>query len=338
MKRILAIVVLASLLLVTVGCSSSSSPAPTSTAAPSANTSASAPVAQLDWPKRDITFIIPFSAGGGTDLVGRAIADGMSRDLGVNVVVENKPGGGSLVGIHEAIAKPADGYTMCLVTDSLSTSPYASESGVTLDMYTPLAQVTTAYPTISIDANLPYNTLQEFIDAAKEQPGKFRIAMSGSRGVFEVFAQRFEDLAGIEMIHVPYDSGNEASLAIAGGHIECAIVSSNEIIPLLETGNVKILCIFAPQRDKLIPDVPTGKEAGIDYVDATVRGIILPKGVDQAVLDRLSVALESAIAEQSFLDFLDSQGFNLTYLDQKGYIETLQEKDAAYKAVYESWG
>lgn len=288
-------------------------------------------------PEKDVTMVVPFDAGGGVDLVGRALADALSNYWGVNVVVENMGGGGSLVGCSSALARPADGYTICMMTDSLVLSPYSTESGITLDQYTPLAQITISSPTMTINADLPYETLEEFMDAVKADPGGFNMGTVGAKGIWAIFAQSFANQYGLEFTMVPYDSGNEAQLAVAGGHLECTMQNAAEVVAQVEAGALRTLCVFGEERDPALPDVPTAQELGIDYATGSFRGVMVANGIDEDIMAGLSAGIEAAIQSPDFVSFMESQGLPISYMNSDEFAAKLVDLDGEFETIFAEW-
>lgn len=354
MKKILALLLSMTMVIVLAACGNST-PAPASTAAPDtkpteAVTEAPTEVApeteapetepapaDLWVPEKDVTLIVPFNAGGGVDLVGRALADALKNYWGVNVVVENIGGGGSLLGCNEALGRPADGYTLCMMTDSLVISPFNTDNGITKDQYTPLAMIKISSPAMTINADLPYEDMDAFVEAVKAAPGEFNMGTVGARGVWAVFAQAFANKYDLEFTMVPFDTGNDAQLEVAGGHLECTMQNAAEVAEQVKAGNLRCLCVFGDERDAALPDVPTAKEIGYDYSAGSFNGVMVANGIAPEIMDGLNAAIAAAVEDPDFVKFMDSQGIPVTYLNSDDFSQRIDEVTDEFAEIFENW-
>jgi tripartite-type tricarboxylate transporter receptor subunit TctC len=273
-----------------------------------------APMAAAEYPEREITLIVPWAPGGGTDLVARFLGDLMEKDLGKPVVVVNKPGGGGLVGFNQIAAAKPDGYTVGITTNSQILQKYSASSYLDWRAFSPIAlhNYDPAAFTVKIDA--PWKTIEEALAFAKANPMKMRVANSGPGAIWHVAAALLGSKTGIQFTHVPYAGGNPAAVAVAGGHVEATAASPAEAGTLVRGGKLRILAIASNKRDPLYPDVPTFKERGIDFAFGVWRCLVAPKDTPKEIIARLEKSANKAAHDPRFVDFMTKNGFGQAYM------------------------
>lgn len=284
---------------------------------------------KADFPTKNITVICPWAAGGGTDAILRAVVSAAEKNLGVTMTVENKTGGGGAIG-HAAIkdAKP-DGYTIGMITFELNSLPQQGLIDFTYQDYDPLIRVNADAATLTVKADAPYNTVADFVEYAKKNPGKLSIGNSAPGSVWHIGAGLLANETGIEVKHIAFEGAAGAVTALAGGHIDAVSVSLAEVKSQLDAGNVKVLGIMDERRSKAYPDIPTFKEQGFDIAYFTWRGMALPKGVDPAVKAIILDAFTKAMDDPEFKATAEKLNLNLAY-------QTPEEFAAFLKDNYES--
>lgn len=294
--------------------------------------------AQEDWPSQPIELIVPWSAGGGTDRLARAIAPLLEEELGVSVPVINRPGGTGVVG-HTAIANAEpDGYTMGFITPQLLTGPILGMTELSYHDLQPLAMINADPGAVTVSAEAPWDTLGEFLDYAKEHPGEVRVGNSGPGGTWHIVAVSLEREAGLDLIHTPYDGAAPAITDMLGGHIEAVTVSAVEVGPQVEGGLAKMLAVTATERLDAFPDVPTAEEAGLPLDLGTWRGLAVPEGTPDDVVQRLQDALRAVVEDEEFQAFMQEEGFGLRFLPADEFVNFLEAQEAAYEAFFEQEG
>jgi tripartite-type tricarboxylate transporter receptor subunit TctC len=269
--------------------------------------------AVAEYPEREITMIVPWAAGGGTDLVTRFLSDLMEKDLGKPVVVVNKPGGGGLVGFNQIAAAKPDGYTVGINTNSQILQKYSASSYLDWRAFSPIAlhNYDPAAFTVKIDA--PWKTIEEALAFAKANPMKMRISNSGPGAIWHVAAALLGSKVGVQFTHVPYGGANPAAVALAGGHVEATTASPAEVGMLVKGGKLRILAIASDKRDPLFPDVPTFKERGIDVVFGVWRCLVAPKNTPKEIIARLEKSANKAVHDPRFIEFMTKNGFGQAY-------------------------
>jgi len=271
------------------------------------------PAAMAAYPEKEITIIVPWAAGGGTDLIARFMADLMEKDLGKPVVVVNKPGGGGLVGFKQIAAAPPDGYTLGITTNSQILQKYSASSYQDWRDMAPIALHNYDPSGFTVKADAPWKNIKEALDFAKANPGKMRVANSGPGAIWHVAAALLGNKTGIQFTHVPYAGANPASVAVAGGHVEATSVSPAEVGTLVRGGKLRILAIASEKRDALFPEVPTFKESGIEFVFGVWRCLVAPKNTPKDIISKLEASAKKAVENPKFKDFMVKNGFGQSY-------------------------
>jgi len=251
------------------------------------------------FPSRAITLIAPSVPGGSTDAVCRAMADVVSRRLGVPVVVENKAGaGGTLGGLALASAKP-DGYTVALLP--LGVFRIALMQKTSFDPLRDIAYVAGLGGFVfglAVPATSPYGTLKEFLEDARKNPGKLTYGHAGVGTTPHLAVEELAQKAGIQLTAVPYKGSNEALAALLGGHVSM-MSGTTEFAPHVQAGKLRVLATLGAKRAAAFPDVPTLRESGVDIVNESPFGLGVPRGTDPQVIRQLHDAFRSALEDAS---------------------------------------
>lgn len=275
------------------------------------------------FPEKEVTMIVPFSAGGGTDAVARALADAAKDYLGQPVVIENKTGGAGAVGMTEGANVKADGYTITMITRELVSLPLMDLAQITSDDFKLIANINQDPAMILVKPDSKYETVQDLIDDAKAKPGEIKFA-STAKPNFYLLA--VETNQGVKFNQIPYNGAAEAIPAVLGGHVDFTITNPGEAVAQVKAGQLRPLAVMSEERLEGFPDVPTMKEAGIDVVSGTWRGLAVPKETPQEVVDTLAAAFEKATQDQKFVDFMNKANLGIYYLNSEDY-KTFIEND-----------
>ncbi|VYU55180.1 tripartite tricarboxylate transporter substrate binding protein [Metakosakonia massiliensis] len=292
-----------------------------------------APVKAADYPTKQIDLVVPYAAGGGTDLVARAFADAAKKHLPVSIGVINKPGGSGAIGFSEIAAARPNGYKIGLGTVELTTLPSLGMVRFKTSDFTPIARLNADPAAITVRADAPWNTVEEFLQWSKENPGKVRIGNSGTGAIWHLAAAALEDKTGAKFTHVPYDGAAPAVTGLLGGHIEAVSVSPGEVINHVKGGKLKTLAVMSDERIKNMPDVPTLKEKNIDLSIGTWRGLIVPKKTPQNVVDVLAKAAKETAEEPAFQDALNKLNLNYAWQDSAGFQQQIVEQEAYFATL-----
>lgn len=290
------------------------------------------------FPRQGLTLICPYSPGGGTDLFCRGLARAMEPLLGRNVTVTNVTGGGGAVGFSAGLLARPDGHTLTAVTFELLSLPPQGLVPFTHDDFELLVRVNMDPSAVTVRADFPASTLQEFIAHARAKEGKLSIGTSGPASVWHLAAARLARTAKFEARLVPFGGAAPAVTALVGGHIDAVTVGPGEVMSQVKSGQLKILAIMSEERLAAWPAVPTGREAGVDVVFGTWRGIAVPRQVPAAARDVLRAALGQAARSAEFAAFAESVGLNLAIAEGDAFKSAVAAQAREVTAMMQELG
>jgi tripartite-type tricarboxylate transporter receptor subunit TctC len=267
--------------------------------------------AQEPYPSKPIRFILPFPPGGGTDLLGRLIAERLGASLGQPVVTENRGGAGGNVGAEAAAHSPPDGYTLVLVAPSLAISPtlYTKLNYDPVKDFAPIALVAQVPNVMISHPSVPAATLAEFIAYARANPGKLNFGSGGSGTSNHLAGELFNLRTGARLVHVPYKGVNLAMQGALAGEVHLVFIGVPVPAPHIKAGKLRGLAVLARERSPLIPDVPTAAEAGLPDFDVTTwYGILAPAGTPRPIIRRLNSELKKMMEAPEVKERLAAMG------------------------------
>jgi len=254
----------------------------------------SAAGAQEAYPSRPVKFILPFPPGGGTDILGRVIAEQLSANLGQPVVTENRGGAGGNVGAEAAAHSAPDGYTIVLVAPSLAISKtlYSKLNYDPVKDFAPISLVATVPNVMITNPAVEAKNLQEFIELARSRPGAMNYGSGGAGTSNHLAGELFNIVTGTKLVHVPYKGVNLAMQGVLAGEIQLVFIGIPAALPHIKAGKLRALALVAPQRSPALPEVPTVAEAGLkDFEVTTWYGILAPAGTPRPIVSRLNAEL-----------------------------------------------
>jgi tripartite-type tricarboxylate transporter receptor subunit TctC len=267
----------------------------------------------LDFPKKPIVVIVPYMAGGTTDIATRALAEAAKKHFGQPVIVENRPGGGSAVGVGSIVGKEPDGYLVSVAVEGLHRTSYMNKlSFDTVKDVTPIIQFCGYIFGIWVRADSPFKTLKDLVDYAKANPGKISYMASGIGGGGHIATEELAYYAGIKFTLVPSKGDAEATTALLGGHIDVGACTSG-LVPLLRAGKVRLLAIYTEKRAEMLPDVPTVAECGYKVIHNNPITVLGPKGMPKNIVKALHDGFRKAIDEPSFRATLEKYEMPVMY-------------------------
>lgn len=299
---------------------------------------ATLPAYSASYPSRSIEVIVPYAAGGGTDLVARAFVDSANKYLPKSMGVVNKTGGGGAVGLTEIIMARPNGYKIGIGTVELTMLPNLGLVNWKASDVTPIARLNAEPSAISVKADAPWKTYEEFIAYAKANPGKIRIGNSGSGAIWHIAAEALGEKTGTKFTHIPYDGANPAVTALLGGHIEAVSVSPAEVVTHVQNGTVRILAVMADKRLNKFPNVPTLKELGVDLSIATWRGLVVPNKTPDDVKKVLEEAANKAANDPSFIQSLEKMNLTPAYLNSSEFKQVIVKDDEFFNQIMQKLG
>ncbi|HSU44462.1 MAG TPA: tripartite tricarboxylate transporter substrate binding protein [Casimicrobiaceae bacterium] len=244
-----------------------------------------------EYPSRPVKIVVPFAAGGPADVYARFLAQRMQEAMGQPFVIENRPGGGSVVGT-EIVAKSApDGYTLLLMsnTHTVNESLMPNKPFALMRDFTPVAPINYSDLVLVVNPDVKARTLQELIALAKSEPGKLNYASSGPGTPYHMAGELFKSMAGLDIVHVPYKESSAARTGVLGGQVEMMFDAVTVMNEHVKAGKVRALATSGKVRSSVMPDVPTLSEAGVPGYEAVIwLGLIAPKSTPPAIVNRLN--------------------------------------------------
>src|SRR5512136_633987 len=290
-------------------------------------------VQAADFPAKEVQIIIPWAAGGATDLIFRALAATTGKFLGKAVVVVNRPGGAGAVRYTECMKAQPDGYTLDSAIKPLTILPHQVTTAFTYKSFEPVINVVRDPGMFLVRSDSPWKSLKEFLDYAKKNPDMITVGNSGAGGGVHLIALAFEKTAGVKFNHIPFAGGGPSVTAILGGHVNAVSVSPPEGIEHVKAGKLKIVALFAEKRFELFPDVRTVKEQGIDFVMGMWRGLVAPKGTPPDVIKKLHDAFKQGMDDPVFQKNAKDMVVNLSYLWPKAFRKLMSQDDEFYSKL-----
>jgi tripartite-type tricarboxylate transporter receptor subunit TctC len=289
------------------------------------------------YPTKAVTFIVPFPAGGRTDLTARLVSQFLERHLGAPTAVVNKAGAGGVLGAKEVSRARPDGYTLGFFSTGVLTTQYTVPTPTDLKDYELVAIVNVDPAAIAVSAQAPWKTIRELVTHARANPGKVRFgAQIGASA--HVFAAAFVKASGINVTYVPFKGDADASVAVAGGHVEAHVGVPVAYKSLVEANKIRILGVAAEKRSPLYKDIPTWKEQGLDVVITSFHGVFAPRGTPQDVLRVLEVAIEKTMREKDVLEKMEAAGLGVVYLGRKDAAAYVAQQDTVYRTLIDELG
>jgi len=290
----------------------------------------SVPLQAAEFPTKEVQIIIPWAAGGATDLIFRALAATTGKYLGKAVIVVNRPGGAGAVGYTEAMKAPADGYTLASGITPLTILPHNVKTPFTYKDFEPVINVVSDPGMFLVKADSQWKSLKEFLDYAKKNPDMITVGNSGAGGGVHLIALAFQQAAGVKFNHIPFAGGGPSVTALLGGHIHAVTVSPPEGIEHVKAGKLRIIALFSEKRFEMFPDVPTVKEQGVNFAMGQWRGLIAPKGTPRDVINKLHDAFKKGMDDPIFKKNAKDMVVNLSYLGPEAFGKLMARDDEFY--------
>ncbi|MDD3361180.1 MAG: tripartite tricarboxylate transporter substrate binding protein [Hespellia sp.] len=292
-----------------------------------------------DFPNQQMNMIVQSSAGGLSDQISREIADLMGKDLGQTMVCQYKPGGSGAVGMSYVQASNPDGYTIGHTPVEMVMLKNLGYADLTSDDLDCLGRAYTTVGALVIKAGDDrFSTIEEFIQYAKDHPGEVKIGNAGTGSIWHLGAIGLENAAGVTFNHVPFDGSSKSIAALMGGHVDACVAAPIELISGVDGKELTVLATMGDERAEVFSDVPTLKESGIDYTLIHWGGFAAPKGLDEAVRDKLVDSLEKAVNSDDFASFLAERGMEPAFLTGDEYETFISGQTDLYKNLIDEAG
>ncbi len=289
---------------------------------------AAAGASAQQFPTKPVTLIVPWPAGGATDIVTRAMAESASKHLGQPIVVDNKAGGSGTFGAVAlaASAKP-DGYTIAQLPITVFRFPVMKDKKISWDPFKDFTYVIhmTGYTfAIGVKSDSRFKTWKDVVDYAKANPGKLTYGTPGAGTSLHIGMELIAARDGFTAIHVPFKGGAETTAALAGGHIDLSVEGTSQL-PLVEAGQIRILLVWTKDRVKMWPDAPSLAELGYPWTFDSPWGFAGPKGMDPAAVGKLHDAFKKSLEDPKVREVMDKHLMQPNYADPAGYLEMVKK-------------
>ena len=289
------------------------------------------------FPQKPIRLIVPFAAGGTTDMVARMVADPLGKLLGQTVVVDNKPGGGGVVGAAELTRAAPDGYTLGLATASSAATNPAINPQVPykpLTDFTPIINMVATPNVLAVHPSFPAKDMAGFLKALRSKPGQYDYASSGAGGVGHLQMELFKSLTQTHVVHIPYSGAGPALRDTVGGQVPIIFDNLPSALPHIKDGRLIAMAVASSERVPELPQVPTFKELGLEPVNRpALYGIWGPKGMPPALVTQLNQALRKVLQDPSLVKRIEASGSKVVANSPEQFAAQLKEEYQVYKKV-----
>ncbi len=292
-----------------------------------------------DYPSKPITLVIPYPAGGSTDVTGRVLATAVKRYMGQPIVVENKGGGGGTVGPNLVISKPPDGYTLGIMASTTVTISWhmgKMNFNPIEDVFHIMRYTGYLYGFV-VRTDSPWKTLRDFVKYARENPGKVTYGTTGVGTGPHLAMEQLSSLAGMQLVHVPYKGGAECNTALLGGHVD-SVSDSTSWGPLVDAGKFRLLAVYTATRSARYADVPTLKELGYDMVFPSPLEIMGPKALPKAIVQRVIDSFKKALDDPEYQAVLKKYDMATTFLNSEDCEKAVRAEAEKLKEIVQKLG
>lgn len=344
-KRQIVCMIMAAAML--AGCSSGGSTsttaaAPAETTAPVSTEQAASSGGVFDassYPNMPVTLVVPWKVGGGSDVSARAAANVFKTYAnGQPLVITNIEGGSGVQGISEYMTYDPSPYTLLSWATAQTIKTHMQETKFSAFDFRPICGFVADSPYLLVRSDSPFQTINDLVEYAKENPGKLTVGNSGTGGGNHLAVLQLCLATGIEVNHIAYEGGAPSSSAVLSGEIDCSMNMPAEGLTSVDAGDLRMLCLFAEERSDFWPDVPTAKECGVDVVNNQFRGVVISKEAPEEAAAALEKIFEQVCQDEDFQQSLKDLNINGVWLDAEAYGKAIEEEDALYQEIIQSNG
>jgi tripartite-type tricarboxylate transporter receptor subunit TctC len=292
--------------------------------------------AQESWPSRSITFVVPYAAGGYTDLVARITARYVEKELGKPVIVDLRPGAGGIVGTQVVASAAPDGYTFCVCSvGAISIAPFAQKlSYDPLQDLMPVTIVSSIVQAVIVNKNLPVRTMAELVSYAKANPGKLNYGSSGVGGLTHYSVELFQARTGIKVVHIPFKGGAPSTMAVVSGDVDFAFANMTDALPQIESGTVRGLAVTSRERSPYFPDLPSVHESvSPNFIAETWNGIMVPAKTSEPIIRRMSQVLIKMADDPEVKEAMRKAGSATVKMTPEEYRAQIQQEMTQWRPL-----
>jgi tripartite-type tricarboxylate transporter receptor subunit TctC len=300
-------------------------------------------LAQAGYPAKPITLIVPFPPGGLADIVGRPVAEAMSRELGQPVVIENRGGAGGGIGMAQAAKAAPDGYTLLMALSSYSVLPEADALLGRAQMYAyaslrPIARFTADPTVLAVRADAPWKTVQDFVNDARKRPGAINFGSSGNYGTMHVPMEILKQVANVHITHIPYTGAGPAVVALLGGQVDALSTGPATVLQQVKAGKIRVLAHWGTVKLDALPDVPSLKQSGYDAEYAQWSGLFVPAGTPEPIVQRLRAVARDVAHDPKVQEVILKAGSPILYQDTPEFEKYVQDDVQRMSAIVKKIG
>lgn len=285
------------------------------------------------YPSRPIELIVPAGAGGGTDVLARIFSDVARKHISQPISVVNRPGASGMIGHGEMINAKPDGYKIAMIFAEIVIVPHLGLTKLSYEDFIPIAQLNADPAAVTVRADAPWKTIEEFLTASKEKNGGMSMGNSGSGSIWHLAAAALEEKANVKFNHVSFGGAAPAVLSMLGGHLDAVAVSPGEVATHVQGGKLRTLAVAADKRVKGFDTVPTFIERGIPVSLGTWRGLAAPKGTPPEVIATLATMARKCADEPALKDGLDRLSMGWAYADGETFRANMKRENDYFKAL-----
>jgi len=291
--------------------------------------------ALAQFPEKAVRIIVPFAPGGGTDLIARTMGDAMSKDLGQTVIIENKPGAGTIIGTDYVAKSAPDGYTLVISTFAHAVNPsMMAKLPYAANAFTPVSLIGRSPNVLVMRPEQPFKTVQEVLAYAKANPGKLTFGSQGNGTSAHLAGELFKSLAKVDLVHVPYRGAGPAMTDLLGGQIDMMFATSSAVGSHVNGGRLRALAVTTPERSPAMPQVPTLAESGVPgYAAESWYGLYAPAGTPADAIQRLNASVKRAVQSEAFRKRIESEGLVISAGSPEELDRYVQAEEARWAKV-----